>query len=75
MLEERKNVRSPPPEEKGAAETTCDESTLTPPFLSPCTAGKKVEVGNSRISSPGRTERWGKVFLKFGFTSHYPDLI
>ena len=30
MLEQRKSVRSPPPEEERAAETTCDELTITP---------------------------------------------
>jgi len=30
MLEQGKSVRSPPPEEEGAAETTCDELTTTP---------------------------------------------
>jgi len=29
-LEQGKSVRSPPPEEGGAAETTCDELTITP---------------------------------------------
>ncbi|GAB0186735.1 AN1-type zinc finger protein 5-like [Grus japonensis] len=30
MLEQGKSVRSPPPEEEGAAETACDELTTTP---------------------------------------------
>jgi len=29
MLEQGQSVRSPPPEEEGAAETTCDELTVT----------------------------------------------
>ena len=29
-MEQGKSVRSPPPEEEGAAETTCDELTTTP---------------------------------------------
>jgi len=37
LLEQGKSVRSPPPEEEGAAETTCDELTITliphPPVL------------------------------------------
>lgn len=41
MLEERKNVRSPPPEEKGAAETTCDESTVTPLSCPPALLGRR----------------------------------
>jgi len=34
-LEEGKSVRSPPPEEEGAAETRCDELTITPMPCSP----------------------------------------
>lgn len=34
-LEQAKRVRSPPPEEEGAAETKCDELTAAP---FPCTA-------------------------------------
>ena len=30
MLERGQSVRSPPPEEEGSAETTCDERTVTP---------------------------------------------
>jgi len=30
MLENRKSVRGPPPEEEGATETMCDELTVTP---------------------------------------------
>ena len=30
MLELGQSVRSPPPEEEGAAETTCDELTTAP---------------------------------------------
>jgi len=30
MLEQWQNVRSPPPEEDGVAETTCDELTTAP---------------------------------------------
>jgi len=29
-LEQGQSLRSPPPEEEGAAETTCDELTATP---------------------------------------------
>ncbi|KAK4827950.1 hypothetical protein QYF61_022565 [Mycteria americana] len=39
MLEQGKSVRSPPPEEEGAAETTCDELTATPIPLSPVPLG------------------------------------
>jgi len=43
MLEQGKSVRSPPPEEDGTAETTCDELTVTP-IPRPCaTQGEEVE--------------------------------
>jgi len=45
MLEQAKNVRSPPPEEEGVAETMCDELTATPiPHPpAPFTGEKEVE--------------------------------
>jgi len=43
MLEQGKSVRSPPPEEEGVAETTCDELTVTPFPYSPCAAGEEEE--------------------------------
>jgi len=42
MLEQGKTVRSPPPEEEGAAETMCDELTVTPiPRPSALPGGKR----------------------------------
>jgi len=35
MLEQRQSMRSPPPEEEGAAETKCNELTKMPPFPVP----------------------------------------
>ena len=43
-------MRSPPPEEEGAAETTCDELTITP--ISPSSyavQGEKVEKTWSEV--------------------------
>ena len=39
MLEQGKSVRSPPPEEEGAAETMCDELTQTPFPIPLCRSG------------------------------------
>jgi len=41
MLNQGKSVRSPPPEEEGAAEAEYDELTVTPIPLSPCAAWGK----------------------------------
>ena len=53
MLEQGKSVTSPPPEEEGAAETTCDKLTVTP---IPHPPAPLEEVGReSRIEVvPGR---------------------
>ena len=69
-------MRSPPPEEEGAAETTCDELTPTPIPRPSVPLGDKVEKMGSGLE-PGRREEWGEGVLRFGFTSHYPsfDLI
>jgi len=42
VLEQGKSVRSPPPEEEGVAETTCDELTAnpTPGPPAPLTGGR-----------------------------------
>ena len=61
MLEQGKSVRSPPPEEEGAAETTCDELTATPVPRPPAPLGEGEEVENSGVKlSPGRREGWGE---------------
>lgn len=56
MLEQGKSLRSPLPEDEGAAETMCVELTITAiPF--PCVAVEGKEVENSGIKlNPGRTE-------------------
>jgi len=43
-LEQGQSVRSPPPEEEGAAETTCDQLTVTPiPHRPVLLRGEEVE--------------------------------
>jgi len=44
MLEQGKSVRSPPPEEEGAAETMCDELTTAPFPHPPAPLGGREEV-------------------------------
>jgi len=44
MLEQRQSVRSPPPEGQGAAETLCDELTVTSiPHLPAPLGGEEVK--------------------------------
>jgi len=68
-------VRSPLPEEEGAAETTF-ELTITP---IPCPPVPLWGRGGGRETgmklSLGRRERWGEGVLRSGFISHYPTLI
>jgi len=72
MLEPWKSVGSPPLEEEGAAETTCDELTTTPIPLR-CSGGGGRETGVKL--SPGRRDGLGEGVLRFSFISHYPTLI
>ena len=52
-LEQGKSVRSPPPEEEGAAETMCDELTATPiPIPLCCPGGGGTGIGSS--AEPGK---------------------
>ena len=54
MLEQGKSVRSPPPEEEGAAETTCDELTQTPiPRPPVLLRGEELERIRSKVK-PGK---------------------
>ena len=75
VLEQEQSVRSPAPEEEGAAETMCDELTVTPiprpPALLGGGGGRETRVKLSQ----GRREGWGEGVLRFGFISHYPTLI
>jgi len=58
MLEQGKSVRSPPPEEEGAAETTCDEHTVTPIPHPPVPHGGRRERNGSE-AEPGKKEGVG----------------
>jgi len=49
MLEQGQSMRSPPPEEEGAAETTCDEQTATPTPHSPVPLGGRRERNGSEV--------------------------
>jgi len=66
MLEQGQSVRSPPPEEEGAAETTCDGLTITPIPRPPAPlAGKRERKGSE--AEPGKTGGLGgKVFEDLG---------
>ena len=63
-------MRSPPPEEEGVAETTCDELTATPIPHPP------VPLWGEEVENSGRREGWGEgVFkLSFYFSLSYSDL-
>jgi len=52
-LEQGKSVRSPPPEEEGAAETKCDELTITPIPRPPALLGGRRER-NRTEPEPGK---------------------
>ena len=69
-------MRSPPPEEEGAAETTCDELTTTPIPASLCRwRWEEVEESGAKLSL-GRREGWGEGVFKiwFYFSLSYSDL-
>jgi len=53
MLELGKSVRSPPPEAQGAAETTCDELTVTPIPRPPVPLGGRRQRNGSE-AEPGK---------------------
>ena len=77
MLENRKSVRGPPPEEEGATETMCDELTVTPiPHPPVLLAGGGHRETGLKLS-PGRREGWGEGVLRlsFHFSLSYSDLI
>ena len=67
-LEPGKSVRSLPSEEEGAAETTCDELTITPIPRPPVSLGEGEEVEKSDWSSAWEKGRGGgKVFYELNF--------
>ena len=71
-LELGKSVRSPPPEEEGAAETACDELTIIPIPCPPAPLGGRKQRNRSEVE-PGKKK--GEGVLRSGFISHYPPLI
>jgi len=73
-LEQGKSVRSPRPEEEGAAETTCDELTITSVPCPPVLLGGGGREMRVKLS-PGRRDGWGEGALRSGFISHYPTPI
>jgi len=74
-LEQGQSVRSPPPEEKGAAETTCDELTTTPIPRPPAPLGGRRERNGSEVE-PGKKGMVGgrcfKIWIYFSLS--YSDL-
>ena len=69
-------MRSPPPEEEGAAETTCDELTAIPiSHPSVLLRGRRQRKLGVKLS-PGIGERWGKgvIRFRFYFSLSYSDL-
>jgi len=76
MLELGQSVRSPPPEEEGAAETTCDELTAAPiPRPPALLRGKRERTGSE--AEPGKKGGVGGRCFKiwFYFSLSYSDLI
>jgi len=76
MQEQGQSVRSPPPEQKGAAETACDELTITPFPIRLCCSGGRKERNGSEVE-PGKKggvgERCFKIWIYFLLS--YSDLI
>jgi len=76
MLEEGQSVRSPPPEEEGAAETMRDELTATPIPRPPALLGMRRERNGSE-AEPRKRGGVGERCFKIWFYSSlsYSDLI
>jgi len=66
MLEQGQSVRSPPPEEEGVAEATCEELTATPIPCPPAPLGGGGRETGVKLS-PGRREGWREGVLRSGF--------
>lgn len=75
MLEQGKNMRSPPPEKKGAAEIKCGELTTTSiphhPVPLQGTEAEKLEVKLSPGTREGEGEGVSKIW--FYFSLAYSD--
>jgi len=74
MLEQGQSVRSPPPEGQGAAETTCNELTITSIPHPPVPLRGRRERNGSEVE-PGKKGGVGEGVLRSGFISYYPTLI
>jgi len=64
-------VRSPPPEEEGAAETTRDELTVTPIPRPPAPLGGRRERNGSEVEprkKGGVGGRWFKIWIYFSLS-------
>jgi len=68
-------VRSPPSEEEGAAETTCDELTITPTPHPPALLGGRRERNGSEVEPGKKGGVGGGCFeIYFYFSLSYSDL-
>jgi len=61
-LEQGQSVRSPPPEEEGAAETKCDELTITPIPCPPALFGGRRERNGSEAEPRKKGGVGGRSF-------------
>jgi len=69
-------VRSPPPEEEGVAETTCDELTTTPIPHPPALLGGRRERNGSEAEPGKKGGVGGRCFkIRIYFSLSYSDLI
>jgi len=62
MLEQGKSMRSPPPEEEGAAETTCDELTITTIPYPPVPLGGRRQRNGSEVEPREKGGMGGRCF-------------
>jgi len=70
-----KSVQSPPPEEEGAVESTCDELTVIPiPHPHAPRRRRKQRKLGVKLSL-GRRQKWEESVFRFDFISHYLTLI
>jgi len=76
MLEQGKSMRSPHPEEEGAAETTCDELTVTPIRRPPAPLEEGRERNRSKVELRKKGGVGGRCFkIWIYFSLSYSDLI
>jgi len=68
-------VRSPPPEDEVAAQTTCDELTATPITRPLAPLGGRRERNRSEVGPGKKGGVGGESGLRVTFISHYPTLI